>query len=92
MGVVQLNIILLQRVTGRPGPRWTRSTRCDPKVPQNRPFRKFNHILHLACEFLPTDNQVQLEGANACVSQRANGAEERLETSLIVTQQGMLYF
>ncbi|KAF8127679.1 hypothetical protein EV363DRAFT_1344339 [Boletus edulis] len=83
MGVVQLNIILLQRVTGRPGPRWTRSTRCDPKVPQSRPFRRFNHILHTS---------LQLEGANACVSQRANGAEERLETSLIVTQQGMLYF
>ncbi|KAF8119393.1 hypothetical protein EV363DRAFT_1287438 [Boletus edulis] len=54
MGVVQLNIILLQRVTGRPG---TRSTRCDPKVPQNRPFRRFNHILHLACEFLPLSFQ-----------------------------------
>ncbi|KAF8128855.1 hypothetical protein EV363DRAFT_1400114 [Boletus edulis] len=64
MGVVQLNIILLQRVTGRPGPRWTRSTRYD----------------------------LQLGGANTCVSQRANGAEERLETSLILTQQGMLYF
>ncbi|KAF8141389.1 hypothetical protein EV363DRAFT_1248054 [Boletus edulis] len=49
----------------------------------------FNHILHLTCKFLPTNNQVQLESDNACVqvSQCVNSVEEQCKTSLI-----MLYF